>query len=273
MTLMRRTEIESDKLYKSKEIRGFCHLYNGQEAIPVAMEYALTKDDHLITAYRDHAIALTKGHTPHRVMAEMMNRATGSTKGKGGSMHYYSREFNFYGGNGIVGAQIPVGTGVAFGIKYQGKPNVCISMYGDGASNQGQLFEAANMAGLWKLPVIYLIENNLYGMGTSIERSVSHLPICTRFRGFPAIRFDAMNVFLTKEIMKFSKDYAVHNGPIFLEAVTYRYHGHSMSDPGIAYRNKDEVNEVKATKDPIDLVKKVLIENKVLKEEEVNVKS
>ena len=269
MATMRRMEFAADDLYKNKEIRGFCHLYIGQEAIAVGMEDGITKDDCIITAYREHCNALARGDTTSRILAEMMSRATGSTKGKGGSMHYYNRKMNFFGGNGIVGAQLPLGTGIGFALKYLGKKNACFTMYGDGTANQGQLFESSNMAGLWKLPMIYLCENNHYGMGTSESRASFYRPLMAKFRGFPGFKCDGMDVFAIRESIKFAKEYAIKNGPVFLEIDTYRYLGHSMSDPGVTYRTKDEVAQWKKTRDCIDKVKDLLFKHNLVHENEV----
>jgi pyruvate dehydrogenase E1 component alpha subunit len=269
MIVMRRTELEADRLYKGKQIRGFCHLYDGQESIPEGMEAALTYDDCLITAYRDHCQTLARGHTPHQVIAEMVQKSTGASGGKGGSMHYYNSENNFYGGNGIVGAQVPVGVGLAFALKYKNMPNIAISMYGDGAANQGQIFEAANMAALWKLPAVFICENNLYGMGTSNARAAANVNYYARGDTIPGFRIDAQNVLIVRETMKWTKNYAVNNGPLFIEYRTYRYHGHSMSDPGVTYRTRDEIKHVRDYRDPIGLVKHMLLENSWATEKEL----
>lgn len=270
MTLMRRVEVVSDLLYKNREIRGFCHLYDGQESITVGMEAALTKEDCIINAYRVHCTAIGRGDTPYGVIAEMMQRTTGSSKGKGGSMHYYDKANNFYGGNGIVGAQVPVGAGVAFGLKYDGKKNVCVAMYGDGAANQGQIYEASNMAGLWKLPCIFTCENNLYGMGTSVERGSHNTDFYTRGDKIPGVKAIANNVFSVREIYKWGKDYCnADKGPLFFELLTYRYHGHSMSDPGITYRTREEVSDYRKNKDPIIVLKGYLLEHSCATEKEM----
>lgn len=268
MIEMRRTELEADRLYKAKMIRGFCHLYDGQEAIAEGMEAGLNRDDCIITAYRDHCQAIARGDTPYRVIAEMVGKRTGSSGGKGGSMHYYNAKNNFYGGNGIVGAQIPVGAGLAFGLKYRKQPNIAITMYGDGAANQGQVYEAANMAQLWKLPVAFLCENNLYGMGTSNDRAAANTDYYTRGDTIPGFKCDAQNVLMVRETTKWAKDWILKNGPLFIEYSTYRYHGHSMSDPGVTYRTREEIKHVRDFRDPISLVRDMLVENSWATEKE-----
>jgi len=265
MYTMRRMEITCDNEYKARTIRGFCHLYDGQEAIGTGIQHALSAEDSWITSYRCHCVMLARGGNVEAILAELMGNATGATGGKGGSMHFYNKASNFYGGQGIVGAQVPVGTGLAFANKYKTAPGekmpVAIACYGDGAANQGQIAEAANMSMLWKLPMLFCIENNQYGMGTSISRSSSNTEYYTMGNVIPGIKIDGMNVLSVREGVKYAKDYAASgNGPMFLEFSTYRYHGHSMSDPGTTYRNRDEINAMRATRDPIEHVKKMLIE-------------
>ncbi|RKP13372.1 Dehydrogenase, E1 component, partial [Piptocephalis cylindrospora] len=250
MTLIRRLEMAADALYKAKMIRGFCHLCTGQEAVPVGMEDAITSDDALITAYRCHGFTYLRGATPTQVLAELLGRRAGISQGKGGSMHMFAK--NFYGGNGIVGAQVPVGAGVAFTQHYLDQPNFTLALYGDGAANQGQVFEAYNMAKLWDLPIAFVCENNRYGMGTSANRSSASQEYYKRAGYIPGLLVNGMDVLAVRSAVAFAREWTTSKkGPILLEMETYRYGGHSMSDPGTTYRTREEIQHMRSTRDAI----------------------
>ena len=271
MLLIRRFEEKAGQLYGMGLIGGFCHLYIGQEAVVVGLEAAARKGDQRITSYRDHGHMLACGMEPNGVMAELTGRIDGYSKGKGGSMHMFSREKDFYGGHGIVAAQVPIGAGLAFSNMYKNNTNISFTYFGDGAANQGQVYETFNMASLWKLPIIFIIENNQYAMGTSISRSSSTPDLYTRGAAFgiPGELVNGMDVLAVKEAgLKAAKHCRAGKGPYILEMKTYRYRGHSMSDPA-RYRTRQEVNKVKDEQDPIDLIKQMLLKKKYSTEEKL----
>ncbi len=272
MLLIRRFEEKSGQLYGMGLIAGFCHLYIGQEAVVVGIQSALQPQDTIITAYRDHGHMLAAGMESRGVMAELTGRIGGYSKGKGGSMHMFSREKGFFGGHGIVGAQVPLGTGLAFAHKYRGDDGINVAYMGDGAVNQGQVYEAFNMAALWKLPVIYVIENNGYAMGTSVPRHAAkpdELYSRGMAYGIPGERVNGMDVMAVREAALRAVEYVRGgNGPMILEVMTYRYRGHSMSDPA-KYRSKEEVDEMRNSNDPIDRLRIALVEEFHISEEAI----
>ncbi len=261
MLLIRRFEEKAGQLYGMGQIGGFCHLYIGQEAVVVGLESTAKAGDQRITTYRDHGHMLACGMDPKGVMAELTGRAGGYSRGKGGSMHMFSKEKDFYGGHGIVGASVPIGAGLAYANKYRGNDNVSFNYFGDGAANQGQVYETFNMASLWKLPCIFVIENNQYAMGTSLKRASSTPALYTRGEAFgiPGEAVDGMDVLAVRAAgLKATEHCRAGNGPYILEMNTYRYRGHSMSDPA-KYRTREEVQKMRQEHDPIDHVRDLLI--------------
>ncbi|MEZ5932449.1 MAG: pyruvate dehydrogenase (acetyl-transferring) E1 component subunit alpha [Alphaproteobacteria bacterium] len=268
MLLIRRFEEKAGQLYGMGLIGGFCHLYIGQEAVAVGIQNALKEGDSVITGYRDHGHMLVCDMEPGKVMAELTGRAGGYSKGKGGSMHMFARDKGFYGGHGIVGAQVPLGTGLGFAHKYREDGGVAVVYMGDGAVNQGQVYEAFNMASLWKLPVVYVIENNQYGMGTSVKRASANPDLHLRGSAYniPGEQIDGMDVVAVHAAAEEAVAHARKDGPILLEAMTYRYRGHSMSDPA-KYRSREEVQETRSERDPIDRLRKMMLDEKMADEE------
>lgn len=269
MLLIRRFEEKAGQLYGMGLIGGFCHLYIGQEAVVVGMQDCLKEGDAVITSYRDHGHMLACGMDAKGIMAELTGRRDGFSKGKGGSMHMFSREKHFYGGHGIVGAQVPLGAGIAFAQKYKKTDNLCLTYFGDGSANQGQVYEAFNMAALWKLPVIFIIENNEYAMGTAVKRSTSTPDLYKRGEAFGirSEQVDGMDVLAVREAGSRAVDYVrAGHGPVLLEIKTYRYRGHSMSDPA-KYRTREEVEQYRETRDPIENIRKLILETGYYTEE------
>merc|ERR1712142_386871 len=249
MVTVRRMETAAANMYKEKAIRGFCHLCSGQEAIYVGMKAAMRDVDTVITSYRAHGFTYVMGIPVIGVLAELTGKKSGCVRGKGGSMHMYAK--NFYGGHGIVGAQVPLGAGIAFAHKYKKDGGVNFSLYGDGAANQGQVSEAFNLAKLWALPIVFVCENNHYAMGTSQDRHAASSEFYKRGDYIPGLQVDGMDILAVREATRFATQYCQLNGPLVYEISTYRYHGHSMSDPGTSYRSRDEVQEVRQSRDPI----------------------
>src|SRR5262250_971253 len=263
MLLIRRFEEKAGQLYGMGLIGGFCHLYIGQEAVVVGMQMTIRPGDQVITTYRDHGHMLACGMDPRGVMAELTGRRGGYSQGKGGSMHMFSREMRFFGGHGIVGAQVPIGTGLAFAHHYRASGQISVTYLGDGAINQGQVYESFNMASLWKLPIVYVIENNRYGMGTAIDRASARTDLFHRGTayGIPGEQVDGMNVLAVHEAGLAGAEHARSGqGPIILEMLTYRYRGHSMSDPA-KYRSKEEVDKMRTEHDPIEHLRRRLLED------------
>ncbi len=267
MLKIRRFEERAAQLYGMGHIGGFCHLYIGQEAVVVGVLMTINKNDSVVTTYRDHGHMIARGLDPKKIMAELTGRKDGYSSGKGGSMHMFSKENNFYGGHGIVGAQVPIGTGIAFTHKYNNEKNICRTYIGDGAMNNGQVFEAFNLASLWKLPALYIIENNMYGMGTSVDRASAGSELYKRGESFgiPGEVVDGMNVFkVIKSAAKAGQYVRSGKGPYILEVQTYRYRGHSMSDPA-KYRTKKELDKYKSN-DPIEFIRKEILRKKIASE-------
>lgn len=268
MNIIRRMEMSADALYKAKKIRGFCHLSTGQEAVAVGIENAITKDDTIITAYRCHGFAYIRGASVKSILGELLGRTCGLSSGKGGSMHMFTK--NFYGGNGIVGAQVPLGLGLAFAHQYKGENNATFTLYGDGASNQGQVFEAFNMAKLWNVPCIFACENNKYGMGTAASRSSALTDYYKRGEYIPGLKINGMDAIACYQGAKYAKEWtAAGKGPIVLEFETYRYGGHSMSDPGTTYRTREEIQQMRSSRDPITGLKTKLLDLGIATEDEI----
>lgn len=262
MLLIRRFEEKAGQLYGMGHIGGFCHLYIGQEAVVVGLESVAAEGDQRVTSYRDHGHMIACGMNPKNVMSELTGKHNGYSKGKGGSMHMFSKEKNFYGGHGIVGAQVPIGGGLAFANKYRNNKNLAFTYFGDGAANQGQVYETFNMSSLWKLPVIFVIENNQYAMGTSLKRASSSPALFTRGAAFgiPGQAVDGMDVLKVREAGLLAAEHCrAEKGPFILEMNTYRYRGHSMSDPA-KYRTREEVQKMRSERDPIDTLRKKLID-------------
>ena len=271
MLLIRRFEEKAGQMYGMGLIGGFCHLYIGQEAVVTGVHMASKEGDSSITGYRDHGHMLVVGIDPKGVMAELTGRSGGLSKGKGGSMHMFSTEKKFYGGNGIVGAQVSLGTGLAFAAKYRGDDDVSLVYFGDGAANQGQVYESFNMAKLWDLPVVYIIENNHYAMGTAIGRASATINLSQRGASFdiPGEQVDGMDIRFVREAAARAIEHARSGkGPYILEMMTYRYRGHSMSDPA-KYRSREEVSTMRAEHDPIEQVKARILENKLASEDDL----